>query len=693
MDRILQLMNPIAFTQKLIERNALLEAHMSRPQKLITGLAALVAISFLSCVEQDPVEEPLDPMATSPSRDISKLLDNGVPYTITYPKRHRLDNENIIDMPDGIHLRPGVKIHELTVEEAEFVYQNGDDFSLFHATGAAKEALKTADKHDVVFVDDGVAFIVNEVRRDVDETVFVTRPFNLVDVIYGNFRIEYEVPYQLFDNETGEYLVPDGQVTEETVVLDPTEDDPYATRKSAVTLWSYQNIPLTLELGRDVGSSGSIAAKLTSTLTLRATATVKGVFEGQISYINQSYRCKNPDEVGWFEGTTFCVDRLAAYFEAGAGGKIDATLEAEGKLAKGASTYRNGRERWSAGPYGVPLGTTGLALSLEPYMRVGGEINATAAGSVAFDWEANPRLPIGFEYINNSRYQRLPGNPSDGVYPIPNARYPKSMGNAGFNFKDATGDITVGAEAFIRGGIKFGAQNVGTRVISLTGADIYLSFKGTGTWRLLQAPGTNKPCLEFGFSTTINAEPSILFTVDAKVKSWSFNIFCSEGGDACAKLTSPNLTPNWKWSRNSAPFCKTGERDTVTLTPTSNTPAGRFDITGYEVDGLALTSAATAGAGSFSSRTTYATNGPSKARGRPDANCNNLSSKVAGITSSTAFKFGRGLKTGDTITVVQINDKSDGCRGSGTVRVSLSGNSVDSVDIGTIAQNGSIQVP
>jgi hypothetical protein len=564
--------------------------------------------------------------------------------------------DQIVEMPDGIELRPGVDIWEMA--EAVNPYMVVDP----HSTSVtvlppAWEAFEPVGVDDVVFVK-GVGFMVDAVDKQSEVWTYEVSEVDLGRVIWGNFRIPWEMP------TTGLAESPEDIVVEDQPIYD---DFGNVVRYDPLTL-------VDMRIYRDfqVNASGGPSGKFEFDGTVRIPATMKGVFEGRVGRFNSSYRCTNPGD-----DYDFCIDRLAAYAET----TFSATAKMKGTITKSVPL-------WSPNPVSlfnktlgvVPLGATGLSVTVQAFGRLTAEVKATGQVSASVQYDFSRTIPFGFEYINKPR-QRL-----TGVFAIPNMRVPISGAGGRFSQRQFDYDAKLEGSAGFELGVGF-SLSAAAGVVKLRGAEIKGIMEASVTYRPLQVSSDPKACAEAAVEVYGKAEARLQFEIDLRLWSWTKNISCP-GDGPCAEVSTekyPMAKGEWEgFCLDSAVF------DTLLIEPIDDS-SGFDDISGYDVDSVCVTRTTPPNPRlgfTIPQTTTFcATSGPSALRGRPDSTCPLRTSKVAGLTSNTEIKFGRSLIPGDVIVLVQSNSPG-ACNGSGKARFSLKrGNRTRMLGGGTYKEN------
>lgn len=682
----------------------------SNPVRTVIGLCliALMALAVACGEAPEPeIEKPGDTLPVfDPAEhgmveqdDGSFLLEKPgmAPVRLIIPEQP----DDGLKAPDGIFMRPGVEIFPVNAQKQVHVFID-EELSMpedapvyLRVTGPMVQELSAVKPGDGLLLDGTPGFVATKVLADGDDLLIATESFHLGKMVWGNFRLEFPMPHP-----TGHFMGKDTDSGHSVEQIDSGLELP--ERYDGLLDVSQQalEIPIAgmdIEVARTFGSAPLEAeVKATGSVRMYVTGEFKGVFEGRIGrVVGSDYTCLNPDDRRLWGHGDLCVDRLAVYAESGIDIEVKAKAEVSGKLT---SACCEGWER-EFGGFEFPIPNTPLTVGGNPFVKWGIEFEATLEASVEASWTGGPRVPFGFEYINNTRYRspNLTGNPDDGSYLIPNSRIPARFDSGGVELQGVEGTGYLGAKPFVEGGVKFKVGNVGPDVVRLVGAKIALRGEYEMKWQPIQDVEWETPCWQGTGKLFGVVAPDLTFQVGIEgVKTWKKNLFCS-GEGTCAQLKTPNVfeffrVPERYWKHTNDDVCiETPEYTTLRIIPTSDEPMGFEDVEGYDVDAIVLSRRVQTGRGLFTNREWTASGGPSKLQGRPDSNCDNFSSKVAGITGPTEVTFPVRLKTGDTITVVQTQQAA-GCEGSGTARFEVENRDGTKV-VGVLEQNGELVIP
>ncbi len=552
--------------------------------------------------------------------------------------------DQIVEMPDGIELRPGVDVWEMAEAVNPYMVVDPNSSSVT-VLPPAWEAFEPVGIDDVVFVK-GVGFMVDSIDKQNDVWTYEVSEVDLGRVVWGNFRIPWEMP------TTGLADTPEDMIVREEPVYD---DFGNVVRYDPLTL-----VDMRIFNDFTVRASGGPSGNFKFDGNVRIPATMKGVFEGRVGRFNSSYRCTNPGD-----DDDFCIDRLAAYAET--------TFTAKANMK---ATISKSVPLWSPDPKVlfkktlgvVPLGATGLSVTVEVFGQLTAEIKATGEVSAEVEYEFSRTIPFGFEYINKPR-QRL-----TGVFAIPNIRVPITGTGGRFTKRAFDYDAKLEGSAGFELGVGF-SLSAAAGVVKLRGAEIKGILEGSVTYRPLQVSSDPKACAEAAVEIYGKAEARLQFEIDLRLWSWTKNISCpaATGSEAapCAEVSTRKFEmASGSWEG----FClDSSAYDTLVIEPIDDS-SGYDDISGYDVDSICVTRTTPPNprAGFTVPRTiTFcATSGPNALRGKPDSTCPLKSAKVAGLTGRTEIKFDRSLLPGDVIVLVQSNNPG-ACNGSGKARFSL----------------------
>lgn len=608
-----------------------------RLYRAATTMLVLGSLSLLSCAEDftAPIDEvapaPL-PVAALPDQKITTLpIDDIAQY--------------IEEMPDGIHLRPGVEIFQIDEELHPFV-EISRHSNIVKVHGPAVEYFAQIEPKDGVFMGD-YGFIVEGVTYEHDLITFEVSSMDLSKLIWGNFRIEFTMNALAYADQ------------DEEINIDPIIDEfGNVSRLQAVG----PSISSSIGKSWTVGGSGSVSA----TGSLKTPIEFKGVFEGRIGRFKREYVCKND------RSAEFCVDRIAVYAEL--------TVDYQAKIV--ASTSRT--VEWSDDVKlfpdrtlaRVPLGATGLSIDPILFGKMGPTVSASGTVNLTYNYNFYKKIPVGFEYRN------LPVRFADneGLFTIPNGRFPITGSGGSHNFS-VTGDVSLTYNFEVSVGIKFALSAAGG-VAKMVGPEVKGVLSAKTEYRPYSRD-TDGYCLKSGVSLIGKATAKLSFEVDLYLWEWKTDITC----DRCELSTRPwNLIGPETTDR----FCMNRPQfNTLVIEPQDGSPAGYNDVPGYDVDSICLSRTRNGRRSEW-----CATGGPSQLRGRPDSTCPLQSGKVAGLTSRTEVTFPVPVEPGDRIVVVQTNNPG-ACNGSGRARFSLkSGNTTKMLGDGAyFERNATITVP
>lgn len=590
-------------------------------RKHLLALIALAAtgVSLMSCGDdgdepnsQDQTTAPGPAVGTMPIDDIA---------------------DKIVEMPDGIQLRPGVDIWEMAPPVQPYILIDPHS-TVVTVLPPAFEAFEPVGFNDVVFVND-VSFIVEKVDRHADEWLIHVSPVDLSRIVWGNFSIPWEADTRVLGDS------PDDLMGDEPPVYDEFGN---MVRGQAETPFDLVNRSIYADFAYGRGH-------VVFDATLRIPATMRGKFEGRIGTFNKSYRCADPSD------GSFCVDYMSAY----ASTTVDLNVKNLTASFTASATASKDKTVFDKTIATVNLGTTGLKVIVNAYLKITAEAKATGAVTAETAYQFNRTVPFGFEYINKPNQQ--------GVYAIYNERYPISGAGGSFskqNFKlDAGVDFSVAAEL----GVDFGLGTLGG-LAKIRGAKVAVVLEGALSYHPLQLAVNPGECASADVSLYGKAEADLTFEVDLKLWSWKENISCP-GQGSCATLTT---RPMKLVEKEFAGTCLDQGFDTLVIEPVSTTsPPGFDDVPGYDVDSVCVTHVTPANrrAGLPSRSTTFcATSGPAGLRGRADGTCPMSSAQVAGLSGPTEIKFGRDIQPGDVIVVTHSNNAA-ACQGSGKAKLTL----------------------
>lgn len=390
----------------------------------------------------------------------------------------------------GLHLRPGIDVHSLTVEQSALVEPNHQR-RIAVLRGAAAQAVQKADAGDVLLGDGFVYRITSSPisLNDGGVEVDIAR-LGLAEVIWGDWDMDLPLNLEPGDkfgvDSEGNFRKVQQGLSLPSVSFDRTK------------------LPFTLTVGFEPSGGMDLGADF------------KAEFEGKIPKYESSsnYECENPQVdtcVGlgfWCKQYTYCVDRLMVRSDMSA--DVDINFKAFADVRK--YIIDKNKELVSKPLGRIPLGTTPFALYPSFYVDVGARAHAGGKAELEMNSSGSMKIPLGFEYING-----------EGVSGIPNSEYPVET-----NF-DVNGDhnyeasITGGLYAEV--GIQFRLGSTVTQAITIGGPRLGGELKGEAQWRPINTDPDAEPwCLKAGVYFGPKFTGELDFAVDLGVWEWSRNL-------------------------------------------------------------------------------------------------------------------------------------------------------------------------
>lgn len=563
------------------------------------------------------------------SDDVTGEVDDGAPdwaqVEVETLPTDDID-EHIEEMPDGVHLRPGVDIFRIVEPGLSYVHFE-DETTTVYVGAPAVDAFDGIGAEDIVFAGDK-GFIVDARRMDGDVLVIDASPIDLSRVLWGNWKI----PFNLDLTEVARQHDHIEMVEE---VPDAVDDDGLTTHQQPLRLLNVSIPETTFRY-----SAGELVIKPSH---LRIDADMDGAFEGRIGRFKRSYRCA--------DGGNFCVDRLAVWADS----TIDGHLK--GKATLNAAVTGTHVETW-AGPTTIgrpiPIGTTGLAVNIEYVLRSKFELQASANGEMKeAQYTINKSAPIGFEYRNNSGMSLLP---KDG----------QTSGSADGAVDFAlTGTVTYTTN--LQAGLIFGLSD-SFGIATLRGSEIKAVINKKITWRPLQVDDDPQPCLQLDVALQGVATAYLEFEVDAWIWKWKEALLC-ESKDCAEISTNPIMLVEEK----SDAGCIDLYFDKLVVdVARTDEPLGLDGIDGmFEIDAICKERVLPRNprAGRMTAETRVKCVDTPQLREVSNECPIDTSGWVALPTGEREFSFGESILPGDTIMVSRGNAQT--CNGSGAARYSL----------------------
>jgi hypothetical protein len=411
---------------------------------------------------------------------------------------------------EGIHLQPGVETIYLDASLSDDVVVDHESGTVT-VTGEAKREIEEAEEiwtDDILFGEDFI-FLVDGARVEGDEIILDVRPFELLQVIHGEW-----------DKTFGPH-------------------DPTAILRADVSDEGFVNMALNrfmenleTDANLDWDAYGDIDFPMDW----------EHEFRGRISFmgfgINTDYECESYTETRTrrrhlFFGEVeeyevevqperFCIDYVMAKGEIGF--DAEAGLSVNGDAA---ASYNDDHRIDLAGPGGVsfraPLGSTGFALWMSPYVEGGVEASIEGILEASVDGSADLTIPIGFEYRPRE----------DGFTLMPNDRYPITRN--GEVDPELTGEVRADLHLWAKLGLDFVLTDIASERIGLraTGPELSVQFGTELTYIPVQvsnAGAPQEPCL----TAAVYLTPSGMAHLRGEVvisERWGWGIDIAEGFD------------------------------------------------------------------------------------------------------------------------------------------------------------------
>lgn len=570
-------------------------------------------------------------------------------------------------------------------EDIEFV-----DADLLYVRGEVHRRLAGAKDYDLLWTPD-LVLTIESVRRGPEGSYVRVRPFELIEYVWGDFEIDTGEAFTrgmmaeagLWTPEGG-YVIPPEVAYEMT----PSELDALLSFQNGdydVRLHSQRaNFTLgTIELTRDfnfgkvdnrdvfkLGLKGTVRFPVEVEGVVRLRAYKEDAFLWFDADIDVSSEASNGEYPRCFNGRTdrTCVDQVLVKFVPG----LDVGMEA--KLSATLIEFFESKLDGDKHPIlrrdlaQIPLGAF---LKLKPnfFIKPVAEASANATIDLTGSINGQLRYPLGLEYFGDWHAARaLCGSPcysadcgcQVGANMLPNARHRATFQvDKTASISEAVG--TIEAKLGVKFGLGLGiSPSVG--VVTIDGIEAGMKLLGEGKFMPFRfGTSSSDPCLKLEGKAVPYAALDARLRWDLGKKGELFKI-------ATAEFDVTALSLGRAYENNS--FCvDLTPRNQVVMTVTNaNTPSGRRDLNGYEVDAVWVTRPSDGRV----IRPNNAGNSGYPADGKCDAAGNWF--LVDNFTGSKTWTFGENLRPGDIVHVQRITDDFGGaCQPSGTAEVFVSG--------------------
>lgn len=399
---------------------------------LYSVLIAVFSSVGISCGDTEPVVEPELPTETQVVDDdgVEKPVQVVDGFEI-YANRPENPDPDLLEMPDGIHLQPGVEVHRFEAGISEYVYIDEDAMQLI-VSRPAMEYFDPVKRHHVISAADEFLFIVDDISRQGDVMVVDIAPFELHRVIWGNWRIPFKIdmstvaeaaqnkpsendPYQGGDDSNGEQLTTHrlastfvdqtlefstgaGLAGQGELTDPPTEDDGSPAEN--------QDGSVSVEVGAEVGYEVGVEAQYKLTATDH-----DGQFEGRLGSYNADYDC---GQKGWIikRDKKYCLDQIGLQVEVQSSFESKAWAKAEAKLK--VEVVKNFLK--DVPVVIIPLGPTSISVNLEFSLGLVGSFEVSGSTEVTAETSKTKTTTYGFRWTKAGKF----GNgPSDTIEVFP----------------------------------------------------------------------------------------------------------------------------------------------------------------------------------------------------------------------------------------------------------------------------------
>lgn len=283
----------------------------------------------------------------------------------------------------GIHMRPGIEVHEIGAELEADLKLDEEAFTA-ELKGAAAAEVSDIKVGDILMTNEIIAR-VGEVSNVNGVITLALEDFVLWDVIHGEWSLQIELDRDEDD-------------------LYPVSPDDYEVRRQLLS----QRFSLDGSVTRG-SMKYSVGASATASINPSFT------FEGKIPFYESSsnYKCANPqvDVRVLFKQFTYCIDYLKLAVVASNEFKNTASLKSSAS-AKAEWPDKNNVRAFKRALGEIPVAGP---FSFKPSLYIDRQYKASVEASVTLDFTSSSgaSVPVGFEYRNGSGYSMLPnsGNP------------------------------------------------------------------------------------------------------------------------------------------------------------------------------------------------------------------------------------------------------------------------------------------
>ncbi len=495
-----------------------------------TGLFALAAILLVFAGCGDP-EVVVDAVGDD---------DGDATETTRYDELPPLELE-AGEAKEGLHLLPGIELIDLSNSSFDDDISVDTDEMTVTVEGDARDHVEESVDEiwsDDILMGDGFIFLVVGAEKQGDEVVFHVEQFELLRVVHGEWDFDFEH---------------EGANSPLWMTIE-AEDEAEAEFQP------FLEGPL-----QDLEGSALVGWEVSGGVEFPVDWSPE--FEGRVSFMgyehNADYECETytetrtrrrfiffgeerEEEVEVEPDERFCVDRLLVKGSIGMKAEALAALETSGEV-----NFEPSHRVEAENAFRTPLGSTGLALWMEPYLEAGLEMNIEGETRFEISGYDQVTIPLGFEYDpHDTGFSLLPNEnyhiERDGeIDPELTARIEAYMNlytqfGVGFTLSDAatSGGVRVtGPEA----GIELGAE--------ANAVPVQYSMDGSDT----------EPCLTAALYVKGYGKPNLraeawawgVDLIDTDTRSIRVDLaeYESEGGDFCLHQSDPDdLEIRLRWS-------------------------------------------------------------------------------------------------------------------------------------------------
>lgn len=644
---------------------------LSRRSASVFAYSVLIAVFSsigLSCGDSEPIAEPQISVE-------EEVIDDGVEKPVQvvdgfeiYANPPENPSPHLESMPDGIHLQPGVEVHELQESVVDYVYFDEELMQIIVARPAVQYFDDVKPDH-VISAGDAFAFIVEDLSYEGDVLVVDVAPLEFHKVVWGNWRIPFKVDlskiaqeYEMAKNEV---------VPAEEEPTTGTDGEPITTHRQASLPREIVNLSIDVKADLDSASDASgrggappsisvdanVAGEVGATGSYRLSATDSdGQFVGRIGSYREEYDC---GETGWgaWIRNKFCVDQIGFQLEVQGTREFKAFVKATGKVE--ALIRKKLLNKVTVAT--LPLGPTSITVNIELSLIVSAKGELAAAGEVFGKTSSSRTNTYGFLWTRANKAGN--GNETTTeVWPKEDAteeNSPFELDVAG----EAKANITLSVRLQFDFGAGVGANRVKARAAQVAGVlalELDYSPWGLGSSGGNSLSSGEEDCWSAKLVLKGEIKLKMEFEVDLTVFKKKITIFCDDDDPDVANCAAISVSvPLMTWG--GADYCIDRSFDTLVIdVQSTDSPVGIDDIDGYDV--LAICKQDASG-------------GLDCAQGQPNLedvpdSCPIDDSNAVGLSSGRhEFQFGSPIEPSDVITVARQPTVATSCSPSGQARV------------------------